>query len=94
MADGRDPRGRFARGGPGGPGRSRRAEEDLWLSRWKPRMPELCDRVMDLALEGNTTAMKIVFDRLLPAPSLQVEELEREIERLWEAATARSRHAA
>lgn len=63
----RDERGRFAPGNPGGPGGARRRASELRRAAEEAVTPEIIAAMVRkaarLGLEGNLTAMRLVFDR-------------------------------
>jgi hypothetical protein len=65
--------GRFAEGNPGGPGGSRRKASELRRAAEDAVTPEIMGMAMRkvamLALQGNLTAMRILFDRVLGRPA-------------------------
>jgi len=84
MGQGRDEHGRFVKGGPGGPGRPRRATEEEYLyalsmavppSRWQ----RIADKLASAAEAGDVQAAKVLVAYLLgtpptrPAPSLNID---------------------
>ncbi len=67
IADGRNPDGTFAPGNPGRPRGTRlkvtKAVEDLL----EGETEKLTRKAIDLALEGDTTALRLCFERIAPA---------------------------
>lgn len=66
-SNGRDERGRFASGNVGGPGGSRRCASDLRRAAEDAISPDhiaaMVRKATRMALEGNLSAMRLVFDR-------------------------------
>jgi hypothetical protein len=65
--DGRDTNGRFAQGNPGGPGGSRRRASELRRAAEDAITPEhiaaMIRKATRMGLEGNLSAMRLVFER-------------------------------
>ena len=69
MENGRDDRGRFANGNPGGPGRPL-GTSNTALREFREavngRLGEVIESVLQQACEGNLTAARLIFDRCYP----------------------------
>ena len=66
---GRDDKGKFVKGNPGGPGRAQGSRNKATLlaqSQMAEKLPEVIDRLLANALDGDTTAIKVVIERLVP----------------------------
>ena len=76
--NGRDEKGRFVTGNPGGPGNPLGAEaarfrSQLWEAGTEERRSKLADNLWTWAIEGQSWAVKELFDRLLGKPKESVE---------------------
>lgn len=68
FADFRQPDGRFAKGNPGGPGRSRARERIAALDQRVAEAGEdLIDAALKVAKDGNVRALEMLLDRIWPA---------------------------
>lgn len=90
----RDPvTGKFTTGNKGGPGRPRGSgKRQQYLSMLDKETPEVLQKLIEIAKEGDLTAIKLVLDRVLPVQSLQAEELQEQIEELEERICQQSTH--
>jgi hypothetical protein len=68
----RDSRGRFPPGVSGNP-RGRRPEIAKVRKLLEPHREELVKKAVDLALSGDSTALKVCLDKLAPAPKATAE---------------------
>ena len=67
FADFRQPDGRFAKGNPGGPGRSRARERIAALDQRVAEAGEdLIDAALKVAKDGNVRALEMLLDRIWP----------------------------
>ena len=93
MADVRDARGRFAKGWKGGgrpPGRGPAARLRAHLG--DECINEILDKLAEMARGGDTTAQRILMDRLFPIQDAKMEDLRDAVEELRERiANIRSR---
>ena len=72
--DGRDERGRFAVGNPGGPGRPKGSAAKEFRAAVNDRLMDVIQKVLELALEGDLRAARLILDRT--HPTLQAGLLE------------------
>ncbi|MEO1104986.1 MAG: hypothetical protein AAFW98_14870 [Pseudomonadota bacterium] len=66
-SDGRDSRGRFAKGNPGKPKGSRHRATKAVEGLLDGRAEELTEKAVELALDGDTTALRLCLERVAPA---------------------------
>ena len=79
--NGRDNKGRFAEGNPGGPGRPRRRVEDDYLASLCDEIPlglwrEIVQRAANDARNGDHRAREWISRYLLPVPAQRVRNLQ------------------
>lgn len=91
MAD-RDEKGHFKKGWAGGPGRPK-AKTDEYKKLLEPHMPEILDKLVDIAKSGDLTAIRLILERMYPVQTAAVEELSTQVEELREAVRAYNRAA-
>jgi len=80
----RDGRGRFVKGGPGGPGRPKGS---AYASEFREligerRIKGVIDAMVARALEGDVAAARLVVERLFPVYDAKMLEMTREIDAL------------
>ena len=81
----RDARGRFGKGNTFSPGRPRGLGSKKLRDLIGPESEQaILDKLLELALGGDVSALKIFMDRLFPAPAAREAELEERLARLEE----------
>lgn len=74
MPNGRDDKGRFLKGNPGGPGRPPKGESLTEALKAKADKQELADILIGLAKQGDLAALKYVYDRIDGSPRQTIDQ--------------------
>lgn len=83
---GRDPvTGKFAPGWKGGGGKRRETKQrDEYRAMLDKETPAVLAKVIELALDGDLQAAKIILDRSMPVQTIVMADLEQQLEELRE----------